>query len=183
MIRKIIDSKNSSIWLIVAFIVFAGGLLVSFFAPFVYSLTRFQVDTNYGYSPSEFSIWYQIAAFLGFAFGLYLIYKLNRVGVRILGGILGLSLFVILTYFSYNSYTYIDEEYIEIGKGFTKLHYTYDEIEELYYNSNGEVNWYEIVAKDGERFEVVFGGLIDVGAQNHIRIVLKQYGVIMIDIS
>ena len=183
MIRKLLESKNSSSWLILAIVVFACGLLVSFLTPFIYALTRFQFESNIGFSPSEFSIWYQIIAFFGFGIGLYLVYKFNHVGARVLGGITGVALFAFLTYFSFNSYTYIDEEYIEIGKGFKTLHYTWDEVEELYYNSNGETNWYEIVTKDGERFEIVFGGLIDVGAQNYIRIVLKEYGVIMIDIS
>ena len=183
MLRKIFDSKNSSGWLILAFIIFTGGLLVSYFTPVIYAISRFQVDTNLGFSPSQFAIWYQIAAFFAFGIGLYLIYKFNNIAVRVLSGVLALFLFALISYFSFNSYTYVDEEYIEIGKGFTTLHYTWDEIDELYYNSNGEVNWYEIVAKDGEKFEVVFGGLISVGAQNHIRIVLQELGVIMIDIS
>ena len=183
MLRKIFDSNNSSAWIILAIVLFAGGLLVSYFIPMVYSISRYQVDSKIGFSPNENTIWYQIAAFFAFGIGLYIIYKFNHIGVRVLGGILGFALFVLISYFSFNSYTYIDEDYIEVGKGYKTLQYTWDEIDELYYNSNGEVNWYEIVTNDGEKLEVVFGGLIDVGAQNYIRIVLKERGVIMIDIS
>lgn len=183
MLRKLLDSKNSSAWLILAIFVFTVGLLVSYFVPIIYSLTRYQGDSSLGYSPSEFTIWYQIFAFFAFGIGLYLIYKFNNVAARVFSGVIGVALFVMITYFSFNSFTYVDEDFIRIGKGFKTLQYTWDEMDELYYNGDGDVNWYEIVTNDGERLEIVFGNLIDVGAQNYIRIVLKERGVIMIDIS
>jgi hypothetical protein len=181
MLRKIFDSDNNSGWLISAFAIFAAGLLVSYLAPVVYSLSRFQVDSKIGFSPNEFTIWYQIAAFFVFGIGLYLVYKFSHVAVRVLGGILGIGLFVLISYFSFNSYTYVDEDYIKVGEGFKTLQYTWEEIDELYLYSTGTVNWFELVTNDGEKLEVVFGGLLDVGVQNYIRLSLQEYGVVMID--
>ena len=181
MLRKIFDSNNNSGWIVLAIVTFALGLLISFFVPVIYSLLRFQLDSRIGYSPSEFSIWYQIVAFFAFGLGLYLVYKLNRKGSRIFGAIVGSLLFCLISYFSYNSYIYVDEDYIEVGKGYTTLKYSWEDIEELYLYGNESVEWFELVTNDGEKLEVAFGGLLDSSVMNHIRRTLKEHGVEMVD--
>lgn len=181
MLRKIFDSNNNSAWLILAIAIFAVGLLISYFVPVFYSFLRFQGDSNVGFSPSEFAIWYQITAFFAFGIGLYLIYKYSHTAARVIGGFLGIALFVLISYFSFNSFTYVDEDYIKIGKGYKTLQYTWEEIDELYLYSSGGANWFELVTNDGEKLEVVFGGVLSANVQNYIRRTLEEYGVIMID--
>ena len=60
-----------------------------------------------------------------------------------------------ITYFSFNSFTYVDEDFIRIGKGFKTLQYTWDEMDELYYNGDGDVNWYEIVTITSKDAQVI----------------------------
>lgn len=184
MIRKIFDSNNSSGWLIMAFIAIVVGLLFSFITPVFISLVRFQTDTKIGFSPNEGTIWYQMLAFIALAGGFYFVYKASKKSRRILGGMLGVALFGLISFISFNQYIYIDEDYIEVGNGFSGKQYEWSEIKELYYNrdSNG-VEWYELVTSDGKRFEVVFGGLLNTGPKNHIRRALEQYGVKIVDIS
>ena len=184
MIRKIFDSNNSSGWLIIAFITLVVGLLFSFFTPVFIALVRFQTDTEIGFSPNEGTIWYQMLAYVVLAAGLYFVYKASKKSMRILGGMLGVALFFLISFIAFNQYIYIDKDYIEVGNGFSGKQYEWSEIKELYYNKDGKgIEWYELVTKDGKRFEVVFGGLLNTGPKNHIRRSLEQYGVKMIDIS
>ncbi len=184
MIRKIFDSNNSSVWLILAFVSLIVGLLFSFFTPVFITLVRFQTDTKIGFSPSGGTIWYQMLAYVFLAAGLYVVYKLSKKSMRILGGLLGIALFGFISFIAFNQYVYIDQNYIKVGNGFSGQQYEWSEIKELYYNrdSNG-VEWFELVTSEGKRIEVVFGGLLNTGEKNHIRRSLEQHGVKMIDIS
>ena len=184
MIRKILESNNSSGWLILSAIAVVAGFLFSFFSPVFIALIRFQTDTKVGFSPSGGTIWYQMLAFVLLAIGLYVVYKQSKKSMRVLGGLLGVALFSLISFMAYNQYTYIDVDYIEVGNGFSGKQYEWSEIKELYYNrDSGGVEWYELVTSDGRKFEVVFGGLLNTAAKNHIRRSLEQYGVKMIDIS
>ena len=184
MIRKIFDSNNSSGWLILAFVALVVGLLFSFFTPVFITLVRFQTDTKIGFSPSGGTVWYQMLAYVALAAGLYFVYKASKKSLRILGGMLGVALFGLISFIAFNQYVYIDQDYIEVGNGFSGEQYEWSEIKELYYNKNNDgVEWYELVTSDGKRFEVVFGGLLNTAPLNHIRRTLEQYGVKMIDIS
>lgn len=182
MFRKIFDSDNNSVWLIIGIVGFALGLLCSFLVPVVYSMTRFRGDMTIGYSPNEYSIYYQILAFFMLALGFYFIYKFNKKSARVLGGLAGFAMFVLITFFGYNSYTHVHNDYVEIGKGFTVLKYNYDEIEELYLYEESDAQFFELVTKDGKKLEVVFGGLLDYSSMNHIRRTLESYGLKMIDL-
>jgi hypothetical protein len=182
MFRKIFDSDNNSVWLIIGIIGFAIGLFISFIVPVIYSITRFQGDMTIGFSPNESTIYYQILAFFLLALGFYFIYKFNKKSARILGGIAGFAMFAVVTFFSYNSYTHVHTDYIEIGKGYTLLKYSYDEIEELYLYEESDVQYFELLTKDGKKLEVVFGGLLNTSSMNHIRRTLESYGLKMIDL-
>lgn len=184
MIRKIFDSNNSSVWIIMAFIALVVGLLFSFITPIFITLVRFQTDTKIGFSPSGGAIWYQMFAYFVLAVGLYFVYKASKKYLRILGGMLGVGLFGLISFIAFNQYVYIDEDFIEVGNGFSGKQYEWSVIKELYYNKDSKgVEWYEVVTSDGNRFKVVFGGLLNTGSKNHIRRSLEQYGVKMIDIS
>jgi DMSO reductase anchor subunit len=183
MMRKIFDSENSSGWLILAIVTFAIGLLISFFSPVVYSMTRFRGDQTIAYSPSGNTVFYQILAFFLLGFGLYIIYRFKHKFVRISGGIVGVVLFGLVSTFAFNSYTHIHNDYIEIGKGYTIEKYAYDEIEEFYLQKASDVQFLTFKAKDGSEFEVVFGGLIDSWVMTYIRRTLEEYGLKMTDIS
>ncbi len=181
MLRKIFDSYNSPVWLITGMIVFAIGLLISFTAPVIYSITRFQGDMTIGYSPNEFTIYYQILAFFLLGLGFYFIYKFSKKSARVLGGIAGFAMFVVVTFLSYNSYTHVHTDYVEIGKGYTVLKYSYDEIKELYLYEENDVQYFELLTNDGKKLEVVFGGLLNTDSMNHIRRTLESQGLKMID--
>lgn len=181
--NKIFDSDNHSGWLIIATLVLVVGGFVSFFMPMFYAMGRFQTDTKIGFAPSEWSIYYQMLATLCLAAGLYFIYKLKKSANRILAAIVGFVLFGSIAYFSYQSYTYVDEEYIEFGKGYKVYTYSYDQIKELYYDKDDSSAWFTLVMDDGKTYEVAFGGLINTSSQNHIRRTAEAYGIKMIDIS
>ena len=91
-------------------------------------------------------------------------------------------MFAVVSFFSYNSYTHVHADYVEIGKGFTVLKYSYDEIEELYFYEETGVQYFELVTKDGKKLEVVFGGLLNSASMNHIRRTLESNGLKMIDL-
>ena len=182
MFRKIFDSYNNPMWLLIGIVGFAIGLLISYMIPVFYSMTRFQGDMTIGYSPNGSSIYYQILAFFMLALGFYFIYKFSNKSARVLGGLAGFIMFAIVSIFSYNSYTHVHADYLEIGKGYTVLKYSYDEIEELYLDEENDVQYFELVAKDGKKFEVVFGGLLNSASMNHIRRTLESYGLKMIDL-
>ena len=167
-----------------SFVALVVGLLFSFFAPVFIALVRFQTDTRIGFSPSGGTIWYQMVAYVLLAAGFYFIYKFSKKSMRILGGVLGVALFSLISFMAFNQYIYIDQDYIEVGNGFSGKQYEWSEIKELYYDKDSDgVEWYELVTSDGNRFEVVFGGLLNTGPKNHIRRSVEQNGVKMIDIS
>lgn len=184
MIRKIFESNNNSVWLILAIVSIIIGLFLSFFTPIFITLVRFQTDTKIGFSPSEATLLYQMLAYVFLALGLYCIYKFSKKSQRILGGLLGVAFFGLISFMAFNQYIYIDQDYIEAGNGFGGKQYEWSEIKELYYNKDSKgIEWYELVVSDGEKIEVVFGGLLNTAAKNHIRRSVEKYGVKMIDIS
>jgi hypothetical protein len=183
MMNKIFDSNNHSGWLIIATLVVVVGGFVTFFMPMFYAMGRFQVNTKVGYAPSEASLYYQLVGVFLLALGLYFIYKLDGVVKRLISITAGVALFIVATIFSFQSYTYVDENFIEFGEGYKVNTYTYDQIKELYYDRDENTSWFILVMDDGKEYEVAFGGLISTGSQNHIRRTVEANGIKMVDIS
>ena len=184
MINKIFDSNNSSVWLILSILSLVVGTFFSLMTPLFISLVRFQTDTKIGFSPTQAATLYQVLAFIALAIGLYFIYKLSKKSMRIVGGLLGVGLFSLISFMAFNQYIYVDKDYIEAGNGFGGNQYSWSEIKELYYDKNDDgVEWFELITSDGNKIEVVFGGLLNTGAKNHIRRSIESNGVKMIDIS
>ena len=126
MLRKLLDSNNSIGWIIASIGIIMVGMFSIIFIPVIMSLTRFQTKTNIGFTPNEGIYFYLVLAFLVLAVGFYLIYRVSKKWNRIFAGISGFLMFGVLLYFAYNQYTYIDENYIEIGTGFGSKQYTWD---------------------------------------------------------
>ena len=184
MINKIFDSNNSSGWLIVSILSLVVGTFFSLMTPVFISLVRFQTDTKIGFSPTQAATLYQVLAFVVLAIGLYFVYKLSKKSMRVVGGLLGVGLFILVSFMAFNQYIYVDEDYIEVGNGFGGNQYGWSEIKEFYYDKNDDgVEWFELVTSDGNKIEVVFGGLLNTAAKNHIRRSIESHGVKMIDIS
>lgn len=170
-------------WFIIALILFVVGLFSSFFMPLLVSLVRFQTETKIGFSPGMATYWYAIIAFTMLSLGFYLIYRLRKNRNRVIGGFLGIGLFAISLLCAFNSYTYVDEGYIQFGNGIITKKYHWEDVKEFYFNSDGRIDWYELVMEDGKKYEVVFGGLLNTAPRNHIRRSVEANGVKMIDIS
>ena len=93
-------------------------------------------------------------------------------------------MFGVLLYFAYNQYTYIDENYIEIGTGYGSKQYTWDQVEEAsYYSTADNIESYVLVMKDGKEIEVVFGGLLQSDVKVHVKHSVEDEGVKIIDRS
>lgn len=183
MLHKLFDSNNSVLWLVFSGLIVIMGLAAAFFVPIFVMLFRTTPITEVGYNPSETMIWYSYGLFAMLAFALYLIYKLRGTGRRLVGAMVGVALSVLCGYFAINSYTYVDENYLEFGKGYAVYQYDWSEVTEFYYDRDDKNTWFEIVTNDGKRYEIVFGGLLGADVQNYIRRTLEGNGIKMIDIS
>lgn len=181
MMRKIFESRNNSVWLIMAIVVMMIGMLVAIFAPLVTTLYRYQWDTKIGFSPNGSAMWYMFLAFLALSLGFYFIYKLSKKSQRITAGILGVFFFGLISVISYNQYIYVDNAYIEVGTGFGGKQYAWTQVKEAsYYNKDG-IESYVLKMDDAKEIEVVFGGLLNSGAKVHIRRSVEAAGIVVVD--
>lgn len=182
MLRKIFESRNNSVWLIMAFVVMMFGMLVALFAPMITTLFRFQEDTKIGFSPSESAMWFMFLAFLALTLGFYFIYRLTKKSQRIIAGILGVFFFGLISVISYNQYIYIDNAYIEVGTGFGGKQYAWTQVKEAsYYNTADNIESYVLKMDDSKEIEVVFGGLLSSESKVHIRRSVEKVGIEVVD--
>lgn len=182
MLRKLFESRNNSVWLIMAFVVMMMGMLVAIFAPMVTTLSRFQWDTKIGFSPSGSAMWFMFLAFLALTLGCYFIYKLSNKSQRITAGILGVFFFGLISFISYNQYIYVDNAYIEVGTGFGGKQYAWTQVKEAsYYSTADGIESYVLKMDDSKEVEVVFGGLLNSGAKVHIRRSVEAAGIVVVD--